>query len=328
MMQPSRIPGIPDMVGRLFGSMDLLGFWIWRRHHGGIFSAQAARYGQPQIHVRVKGSTKAGVSAECTITSSSQQLFQLDVLKAKDPVVCSSLAPVPLKRVAVSLNDWVAAKFTLKYPMWLYIGMIRYLISLVVEISPGGIRHPVKQRVIALSIRSIMVSPRMTGRLRPRSRSCFHPLKKMSARLWEEKAARDLRKVWTHCEGLVCLREHGRAWVQIQLAAVEIATIKWSPESRNSTRKRRRRGIGSVGTRFQVIAWSQASNHPMATGEDRRLRIEFVPRRRQSVDPGISNVASFRQIELGHKNLQSILHHSSVQVLWRMCLACCVSFLP
>jgi hypothetical protein len=160
------------------------------------------------VRVFVKGNTKAAVTAVCTVSMSGDKYPPLYVLRGKEDRVRSGLDPaVGRERVTLSKNGWVDESVILRYLSWAHIAVGKVPFALVMDSFRAHYTTRIIHKAEFLGVELIPVPKGMTGEFQPLDRSCFGPLKKMSQRAWDSRAAAEPDLIWNHCQAARLLEE-------------------------------------------------------------------------------------------------------------------------
>jgi hypothetical protein len=103
------------------------------------------------------------------------------------------------------------------YLSWVHIALGHYPFALVLDSFRGHDTERIRRRAESLGVQLIPVPRGMTGEYQPLDRSCFGPLKKMSQRAWDVRAASEPTLQWNHAEGTRLLEE---VWPHLNRATI------------------------------------------------------------------------------------------------------------
>jgi hypothetical protein len=170
------------------------------------------------VRLLVRGECKAAITAICTVSMSGDKYPSLYVLRGKRESLLRSLEPwVGPERVTLSKNGWMDESVMLRYLSWVHIALGCRPFSLVLDSFRGHTTMNVLRKAKFLGVELIPVPKGMTGQYQPLDRSCFGPLKKMSQKGWDIRAAENPELKWDHREGARLLEE---VWPRLTRATV------------------------------------------------------------------------------------------------------------
>jgi hypothetical protein len=189
-----------------------------------------ARRGAVSVPVAIHGDPKAQISAVCTISMSGRKLAPIYILRGGTERAFAAFSEaIGENRATCSENSWMDTAVMLKYLSWLHAASHEDHCALVMDSFGADFPEEVLDKAVYLGIELIPVPKGLAGKWQPLDRRCFGPLKRLSQRLWGEKAARQPGLQWNHIEAARLLEE---AWDELTMDTVLAA---WDFSSGNDT---------------------------------------------------------------------------------------------
>jgi hypothetical protein len=177
-----------------------------------------ARKGAASVPVAVHGDLKAQISAVCTISMSGRKLAPIYILRGRtERAVAKFEAAIGERRATFSENSWMDSTVMIQYLSWLHAASHQMPCALVMDSFGAHWPPDVLDKAGTLKIQFNPVRKGLTRKWQPLNHKCFGPLKKMSQRLWSEKAARHPGLQWDHIEAARLLEE---AWDALTMDTV------------------------------------------------------------------------------------------------------------